>query len=235
MHQTWQRFRFACRTNAAVVFVVYQLKKKSLCSSLVSRHPHEQCAVSFSAYSIRTTLRSREQAKLLQWRRSCLLGASLPPPPPPSPGGSGTRWSSVAATTASSPPPTSPAPASPSPSSRSATSSAAPPSPRSSSQASSSPDVATSSASSAPPSSGKPPISISVEISRPLLIWSSLVKLGLRELELERHGLKLLRRSPSSFTPCLDGRYLLLGADAELNHSEIAKFSKKDALAYPRW
>ncbi|XP_020092097.1 pyridine nucleotide-disulfide oxidoreductase domain-containing protein 2 isoform X2 [Ananas comosus] len=57
----------------------------------------------------------------------------------------------------------------------------------------------------------------------------------IRELELERHGLKLLRRSPSSFTPCLDGRYLLLGADAELNHSEIAKFSKKDALAYPRY
>ncbi|CAN6339218.1 unnamed protein product [Urochloa humidicola] len=57
----------------------------------------------------------------------------------------------------------------------------------------------------------------------------------LRDLELERHGLKLLPRSPSSFTPCLDGRYLLLGPDAELNHSEISKFSKKDALAYPRY
>ncbi|KAJ1254994.1 hypothetical protein BS78_K301800 [Paspalum vaginatum] len=55
----------------------------------------------------------------------------------------------------------------------------------------------------------------------------------LRELELERHGLKLLPRSSSSFTPCLDGRYLLLGPDAELNHSEISKFSKKDAKAYP--
>ncbi|CAM0147205.1 unnamed protein product [Urochloa decumbens] len=57
----------------------------------------------------------------------------------------------------------------------------------------------------------------------------------LRDLELERHGLKLLPRSPSSFTPCLDGRYLLLGPDADLNHSEISKFSKKDALAYPRY
>ncbi|XP_072988552.1 uncharacterized protein [Typha latifolia] len=55
----------------------------------------------------------------------------------------------------------------------------------------------------------------------------------IKELELERHGLKLLRRNPSSFTPCLDGRYLLLGPDAELNHSEIAKFSKKDAMTYP--
>ncbi|KAM7259701.1 hypothetical protein ACFE04_015442 [Oxalis oulophora] len=57
----------------------------------------------------------------------------------------------------------------------------------------------------------------------------------LNELELARHGLKLLRRSPSSFTPCLDGRYLLLGPDKELNHSEIAKFSKRDADAYPMY
>ncbi|KAI3500067.1 hypothetical protein L1887_35882 [Cichorium endivia] len=57
----------------------------------------------------------------------------------------------------------------------------------------------------------------------------------IRDLELHRHGLKLLKRSPSSFTPCLDGRYLLLGPDAELNHSEISKFSKPDADAYPRY
>nr|XP_043615447.1 pyridine nucleotide-disulfide oxidoreductase domain-containing protein 2 [Erigeron canadensis] len=57
----------------------------------------------------------------------------------------------------------------------------------------------------------------------------------IRDLELHRHGLKLLKRSPSSFTPCLDGRYLLLGPDAELNHSEISKFSQRDADAYPRY
>ncbi|KAF8377933.1 hypothetical protein HHK36_031322 [Tetracentron sinense] len=57
----------------------------------------------------------------------------------------------------------------------------------------------------------------------------------IRELDLGRHGLKLLKRNPSSFTPCLDGRYLLLGPDAHLNHSEISKFSKKDAEAYPRY
>ncbi|KAL6952073.1 hypothetical protein U1Q18_040929 [Sarracenia purpurea var. burkii] len=50
-----------------------------------------------------------------------------------------------------------------------------------------------------------------------------------------RHGLKLLKRSPSSFTPCLDGRYLLLGPDKDLNYSEISKFSKRDAEAYPRF
>lgn len=55
-----------------------------------------------------------------------------------------------------------------------------------------------------------------------------------RELELARHGLKLLKRSPSSFTPCLDGSYLLLGPNKQLNHAEISKFSKRDADAYPR-
>lgn len=56
-----------------------------------------------------------------------------------------------------------------------------------------------------------------------------------RELELKRHGLKLLKRSPSSFTPRLDGRYLLLGSDKEQNYSEISKFSKSDADAYSRF
>ncbi|KAE9614400.1 hypothetical protein Lal_00037996 [Lupinus albus] len=57
----------------------------------------------------------------------------------------------------------------------------------------------------------------------------------IKELDLSKHGLKLLKRSPSSFTPCLDGRYLLLGPDKELNHSEISKFSRRDAEAYPRY
>ncbi|KAG6394706.1 hypothetical protein SASPL_145296 [Salvia splendens] len=30
-----------------------------------------------------------------------------------------------------------------------------------------------------------------------------------------------------------DGRYLLLGPDKTLNHSQISKFSKRDAEAYP--
>ncbi|EXC35486.1 hypothetical protein L484_026793 [Morus notabilis] len=58
---------------------------------------------------------------------------------------------------------------------------------------------------------------------------------GFQELELGRHGLKMLKRNPSSFTPCLDGRYLLLGPDKDLNYSEISKFSKRDADAYPRY
>src|SRR5215472_5821705 len=57
----------------------------------------------------------------------------------------------------------------------------------------------------------------------------------IRDLELKRHGFELLPRNPSSFTPFPDGRYLLLGPDAELNRREIAKFSAKDAEALPRY
>jgi phytoene dehydrogenase-like protein len=56
-----------------------------------------------------------------------------------------------------------------------------------------------------------------------------------RELELKRHGFQMLPRRPSSFTPFPDGRYLLLGPDADLNAAEIAKFSRRDAEAYPRY
>ncbi|GKU99165.1 hypothetical protein SLEP1_g12049 [Rubroshorea leprosula] len=56
-----------------------------------------------------------------------------------------------------------------------------------------------------------------------------------RELQLKRHGLKLLKPLATSFTPCLDGRYLLLGHTEEQNYSEISKFSKQDADSYLRY
>ncbi|XP_075655777.1 uncharacterized protein LOC142625908 isoform X3 [Castanea sativa] len=56
-----------------------------------------------------------------------------------------------------------------------------------------------------------------------------------RELELAKHGLKLLKPMCTSFTPCLDGRYLLLWPNDDLNYLEISKFSKRDADAYPRY
>jgi phytoene dehydrogenase-like protein len=56
-----------------------------------------------------------------------------------------------------------------------------------------------------------------------------------RDLRLESYGLKILERNPSSFTPFLDGKHLLLGPDAALNHQQIAKFSLKDANAYPAY
>jgi phytoene dehydrogenase-like protein len=57
----------------------------------------------------------------------------------------------------------------------------------------------------------------------------------IRDLELKRHGFEMLPRNPSSFTPFPDGRYLLMGLDPELNRSEVAKFSAKDADALPRY
>jgi len=49
-----------------------------------------------------------------------------------------------------------------------------------------------------------------------------------------KHGLKLLKPLCTSFTPCLDGRYLLLWPNDDQNYLEISKFSKRDADAYPR-
>jgi len=56
-----------------------------------------------------------------------------------------------------------------------------------------------------------------------------------QELELAKHGYKVLNRNPSSFTQLPDGRSLLMGPDEALNHREIAKFSARDADAYPQY
>ena len=57
----------------------------------------------------------------------------------------------------------------------------------------------------------------------------------LRELRLKEFGLKILPRTPSSFTPMPDGRSLTMGPDEGLNQREIGKFSLRDAAAYPRY
>ena len=57
----------------------------------------------------------------------------------------------------------------------------------------------------------------------------------IRDLRLHHYGLKILPREPSSFTPLLDGRHLLLGADEAANQREIAKFSQRDAENHPRY
>lgn len=55
------------------------------------------------------------------------------------------------------------------------------------------------------------------------------------DLRLKQYGLTILPRDPSSFTPLLDGRSLLLGPDMVASQREIAKFSQQDAEAYPRY
>ncbi|XP_056351082.1 pyridine nucleotide-disulfide oxidoreductase domain-containing protein 2 isoform X4 [Oenanthe melanoleuca] len=59
------------------------------------------------------------------------------------------------------------------------------------------------------------------------------------DLELQRHGLRVLPRDPYSFTPLLEDRSpprsLLLGHDMAQTQQQIAQFSRKDAQAYPEY
>src|SRR5215207_9054444 len=57
----------------------------------------------------------------------------------------------------------------------------------------------------------------------------------IQDLELKRHGFKMLPRNPSSFTPFPDGRSLLLGPNKAQTRSEISKFSTRDADALPKY
>ena len=52
------------------------------------------------------------------------------------------------------------------------------------------------------------------------------------ELELPAHGFSAYPKWPSSFTPLLDGRSLLLGVDAQSDAAEIAAFSRRDVDGY---
>src|SRR5262245_43332258 len=56
-----------------------------------------------------------------------------------------------------------------------------------------------------------------------------------RDLQLASRGFEMIPRSPSSFTPFPDGRYLMLGPDKKLVHDEISKFSTGDAANYPKY
>jgi phytoene dehydrogenase-like protein len=73
------------------------------------------------------------------------------------------------------------------------------------------------------------------KVSTAAYVVSLLLPEIIRDLRLKHYGLKILPRSPSSFTPLPDGRSLLMGPEPGLNQQEIAKFSQKDALAYPKY
>jgi len=52
------------------------------------------------------------------------------------------------------------------------------------------------------------------------------------ELELARFGYSAYRKDPSSFTPLLDGRSLLISSDPVATADEIAAFSRRDVAGY---
>ncbi|MEK7118484.1 MAG: NAD(P)/FAD-dependent oxidoreductase [Patescibacteria group bacterium] len=72
-------------------------------------------------------------------------------------------------------------------------------------------------------------------ISRASYLNSLFLPEVIRDLELDKYGYKVFPRDPSSFTPLPCGGYLMIGADEESNRREIAKFSAKDAEAYPKY
>jgi phytoene dehydrogenase-like protein len=55
------------------------------------------------------------------------------------------------------------------------------------------------------------------------------------DLRLGDYGFEAIERNPASFSPFLDGRYLMLGTGSARDVEEIAKFSKRDAENYPRY
>jgi phytoene dehydrogenase-like protein len=56
-----------------------------------------------------------------------------------------------------------------------------------------------------------------------------------RDLNLKAYGFETIERNPASFSPFLDGRYLMLGRGVENDAYEISKFSKRDAEAFPKY
>jgi phytoene dehydrogenase-like protein len=73
------------------------------------------------------------------------------------------------------------------------------------------------------------------KVSTAAYVVSLLLPEIIRDLRLKSYGLQILPRDPSSFTPLLDGRYLLMGPNERETRREIAKFSEADAEAYPRY
>lgn len=56
-----------------------------------------------------------------------------------------------------------------------------------------------------------------------------------RELELERFGYRVLPKDPAFFSAYPDGRHLFFWQDDRRTFAEIAKFSERDAVAYPKY
>jgi phytoene dehydrogenase-like protein len=75
------------------------------------------------------------------------------------------------------------------------------------------------------------------KFSRASYVYSLFRPEIVKDLNLHKYGLTLLQRIPSSFTPHpkKGGKSLILGGSLEEDVTEISKFSKKDAEAYPKY
>src|SRR5215469_12234586 len=57
----------------------------------------------------------------------------------------------------------------------------------------------------------------------------------IRDLELERYGYRVDAKDPSFFSVFPDGRHFFMWQDRARTLAEIAKFSRRDAEAYPAY
>ena len=73
------------------------------------------------------------------------------------------------------------------------------------------------------------------QVSTASYLTSLLQERVIRELELARFGYRVDAKDPAFFSPFPDGRYLFMWQDREKTLAEIAKFSRRDAAAYPAY
>ncbi len=73
------------------------------------------------------------------------------------------------------------------------------------------------------------------KVSTAAYLCSLLQERIIRELELARFGYHVYPKDPAFFTPFPDGRHLTMWQSQRKTCEEIAKFSKKDAEAYPAY
>jgi phytoene dehydrogenase-like protein len=72
-------------------------------------------------------------------------------------------------------------------------------------------------------------------VSTAAYLTSLLQERVIRDLELVRFGYKVDAKDPAFFSPFPDGRYLFFWQDEKKTLAEIAKFSSKDAAAFPAY
>ena len=73
------------------------------------------------------------------------------------------------------------------------------------------------------------------KISTAAYLCSLMQERIIRELDLPKFGYRVYAKDPAFFTPVPDGRHLTMWQDQKRTCEEIAKFSRKDAEAYPQY
>jgi len=73
------------------------------------------------------------------------------------------------------------------------------------------------------------------KVSTGAYLVSLLQERVVRELDLARYGYKVLPKDPAFFSPYPDGRHLFFWQDEAKTLAEIAKFSRRDAEAFPKY